>query len=394
MDRQKLLQQAEEHIFSTGLDDSAARLGLINMQYGLAKIHWVQRVLGLEPKATFVASPDLTVTRNVNRWQSGLGYGGKLAWGDGHQELVVLDVKPNWCGMLVGGLDNLPPVDILIDRVRALENETISLDGVPIKWDLGISNHFINLFRVQSLGEEIFPPFAFILHSSGDELRGESSLGDGLYWDRSETLLRKAEVIETPVGPLRILTGSEARSYYAFCRQADVFTRKRRRLAAERLFGGYTLINNDAHQCLVSMNEMLLGSYPVRADTIFPLTLRADLPAYLVRGKPNLADEIIEKLGFGQRARQLGVYERLASTNLIPHGGGYLFPHIRDILSVVELGGERYFEVSLDNGIRQFITNTRTIPYTYRGQEVVERSVELDMGELVARLDPVYGLKP
>ena len=33
-------------------------------------------------------------------------------------------------------------------------------------------------------------------------------------------------------------------------------------------------------------------------------------------------------------------------------------------------------------------------PFTYRGQEVAERIVELGMGELVARLDPVYGLKP
>ena len=84
MDRKRLLKQAEEHIFSTGLDDSAARLSLSNMKYGLAKIHWVQRELGLEPDATFVAAPDLTVTRNVNRWKSGIGYGGQTPGGE-HQ---------------------------------------------------------------------------------------------------------------------------------------------------------------------------------------------------------------------------------------------------------------------------------------------------------------------
>lgn len=393
MDRIRLLKQAEEHIFSTGLDDSAARLGLSNMKYGLAKIHWVQRELGLQADATFVAAPDLTVTRNVNRWKSGIGYGGKLVWGDGHQEFVVLDVKPNCCGMLVGGLDSLPAVDVLIDRIRALVREASSIEGVPIRWDLGISNHFVNLFQVQPLEDESLPPFAFILHASGSELRGSSPKGDGLYWDESEALSRRARVMETPFGALRILTGSEARAYYAFNCQVESFAAERRLLAAECLFGSYSLINNDAHQCLVSMNEMLLGSYSVREGTLFPLTLRADLPAYLLRGKPNATEEMIKQLGFGQRAIEWGVYERLTSANIVPHGGGYLFPHIKDVISVIEREGQRYFEIGLANGARQFITHPRNIPFTYRGQEVAERTVGLGMGELVARLDPVYGLK-
>ena len=108
MDRQLLLRRAEEHIFSTGLDDSGARLGLANMKYGLAKVHLAQEALGLAPDATFITAPDLTVTRNHHRWRSGFGYGGRLTWGDGQQELIILDLKPNCCGMLVGGLDDLP----------------------------------------------------------------------------------------------------------------------------------------------------------------------------------------------------------------------------------------------------------------------------------------------
>jgi len=72
MDKQELLRRAEEHIFSTGLDDSGARLGLANMRYGLAKIQWVQEVMGLRPNGTFVAAPDLSVTRNKNRWRTAL----------------------------------------------------------------------------------------------------------------------------------------------------------------------------------------------------------------------------------------------------------------------------------------------------------------------------------
>jgi hypothetical protein len=396
MERQALLQRATEHIFSTGLDDSGARLGLANMKYGLAKIHLAQEALGLAPDATFVAAPDLTVTRNHNRWRSGFGYGGRLTWGDGRQELVVLDLKPNCCGMLVGGLDHLPPRDMLLQRILALQADRISIDGIPLQWDFGQSNHFITVFRVTVLDDSHLLPYAFVIHGSGSELRGETVWGDGLYWDQSEALRRKAEILETPFGPLRLLTGQAARDYYAFFQQVDCFTKNRRLLVARRLFDDTTPYNNDTHQGLVSMNDIVLGTYLVRKgrETIFPLTLQAHLPAYLVRGCPNLSDAAIERLGLGERARRLGLYDRLRSANVIPHGGGYTFPHLQDVLSVIEMGQERCFELSLgtDDG-RQIVSGVHDLPYTYRGVEVVEHVVELGLGELVARLDPIYVLK-
>lgn len=403
MDRQTLLQRASEHIFSTGLEDSAARLGLANMKYGLAKIHLAQEALGMTPDATFVAAPDLTVTRNVNRWRSGFGYGGRITWGDGHQEWIPLDLKPNFCGMLVGGLHRLPARDTLLQRAQALQAEELSLDGIPLKWDFGVSNHFIALFRVTPLDDSSFLPYAFVIHGAGSELRGENAWGDGLYWDRSERLQRKAEILDTPFGPLRLLTGQSARDYYAFCQRVDGFAKERRLLIARRLFDDLTPYSNETHQGLVSMNDMVLGSHLVgegeettvrpRLTNVFPLTLRADLPTYLVRGRPNLSDAAIERLGLGERARRLGLYHRLRSANIIPHGGGYTFPHLRDVLSVIELGQERYFELSLADDRRQIVSDVRDLPYAYRGMEVVERVVELGLGELVARLDPVYVLK-
>jgi hypothetical protein len=396
MDKQTLLQRATEHIFSTGLDDSGARLGLSNMRYGLAKIHLAQEALGLAPDATFIAAPDLTITRNSNRWRSGFGYGGRLTWGDGQQELIILDLKPNCCGMLVGGLDDPPTRDTLLQRVLALQTEELSIDGIPLKWDFGQSNHFITLFRVTSLDGSLLLPYAFVIHGSGGELRGETAWGDGLYWDRSESLQRKAEVLETPFGPLRLLTGQAAKDYYAFFQRVDAFAKKRRLLIASRLFDEMTPYNNEAHQGLVSMNDMVLGIYLVRegGEAIFPLTLQAHLPAYLVRGCPNLSDTAIEHLGLEERARRLGLYDWLRSANVIPHGGGYTFPHLRDVLSVIELGQERYFELSLSAGDgRQIVSDVRDLPYAYRGMEVVERVVELGLGKLVARLDPLYVLK-
>jgi hypothetical protein len=395
MDEEELLRRSEEHIFSTGLDDSGAQLGLANMRYGLAKIHWVQEKLGLSPNGTFIAAPDLSVTRNRNRWRSGFGYGGKLAWGDGDQEFIVLDVKPNCCGMLVGGLDVLLSSDSVLREAQALKKETVFIDGVPIVWDFGISNHFISVFRVEPLGRDSLPPYVFIVHCSGGELRGQTSLGDGLYWDRSEALHAKAEVFETPFGPLRVLLGSQAVAYYAFFQRAEALARKRRCVAGERLFGDYQLINNDSHQGLLNMNEMVLGVYPIQGtESTFPLTLRADLPAYLVRGKPNLRPQTIEALGFGERARRWSLYERLRSANIVPHGGGYTFPHLQEVVSVMDIDGERYFKVNFGKGHgQQLLSDIRALSYTYRGDEVVSRVLELGMGDLLARLHVVYTLK-
>lgn len=396
MDRLMLLQRATEHIFSTGLDDSGARLGLANMKYGLAKIHLAQEALGLSPSATFIAAPDLAITRNRNRWRSGFGYGGRLTWGDGHRPLIILDLKPNCCGMLAGGLDRLPARDALLKRMEALRSLELNVNGIPVKWDFGKSNHFITLFRTTPLSDRAFLPYAFVIHGSGSELRGETPWGDGLYWDWSEALRRKADVLETPFGPLRLLTGQAAGDYYDFFQWVDAFSRQRRALIARRLFDDVTLYNNETHQGLVSMNEIALGVYAVREEeeAIFPLTLQAHLPAYLVRGRPNLSDETIERLGLAERAQRLGLYDRLRSANLLPHGGGYTVPHVQDVVSVIETEQQRYFELSFVTGEgRQIIDNVRDLPYAYRGGEVVERTVALGMGELVAQLDPIYGFK-
>jgi hypothetical protein len=176
----------------------------------------------------------------------------------------------------------------------------------------------------------------------------------------------------------------------------EAFSKQRRLLIAHRLFDETTVYNNETHQGLMNMNEMALGIYAVQGEegAVFPLTLQAHLPAYLIRNHPNLSEATIERLGWAERARRLGVHGRLKAANLVPHGGGYTFPHIQDVVSVIEVQQERFFELSFVTGEgRQIVNNVRDLPYAYRGMEVVERTVALDLGELVARLDPIYGLK-
>lgn len=395
MDLKQRLRRADDHIFSTGLSDSGARLGAFNMRYGLAKIHWVQEQLGQPANATFVSAPDLTVTRNTTRWHSGFGYGGSLTWGDGTQDLMILDTKPNACGMLVGGLDNLPDKRALLQRLHALRAEDVAIDGIEIQWDFGKSNHFIDLFRVEPLAEVDLPPYAFMMHFAGGELRSETQHGPGLYWERSPFWQECMQVFDTPFGLLRTLTGDDAHAYLDFFRYVDHFVQQRRLFAAGRLFDDYTLINNDTHQGLTHLNQIVLGCYRFTdTERIYPIGLRPDLPAYLVRGRPNLSPETIERLGFERRAQRLGAYDQLLEANLLPHGGGYAFPHIQDVVEVHEIDGERYYEVSLNTDAgNQIILNVRDVPYEYRGRQVVTRTVELNMAELIARLTPIYILK-
>lgn len=392
-----LLVRAADHIFSTGLRDGGTQLCRANMKYGLAKIHWAQEQLGLTPDATFISTPDMTITRNAARWQSGFGYGGKISWGDGKDDLVILNVKPNTCGMLVGGLDRLPDISDLVHKLEEMKDRKDQIDGIDIQWDFHLSNHFIDLFWVKPLGEVKFSEYVFIIHSSARELTGDNRMGFGLYYDRSQRLADMAEKLNTPFGPLYILTGSRAREYYEFHCYAEKYSKQKRILAAEALFGEFQLISNEVHQRLANMNEILLGCHLLPEkdpEIILPLVLRADLPAYLVKGKPNLGNAEIESLGFTRRSQRLGVANRLMNANIIPHGAGYTFPHLLNVCQVFEHNDQRYFEIDLlnDRG-KKVISNPREIPYLYRGREVVLKSLELNLCELLAKLVPRYVLK-
>lgn len=395
MDREDRLTRAEAHIFSTGLDDSGASLALANLRYGIAKIHFVQEALGMRPDASFVTAPDFTVTRNSTRWRSGFGYGGAITWGDGSDELVILDLKPNACGMIVGGLEDMPhPLEVL-ERLHALAGEPVEIDGVPVRWDFGTSNHFVDICRVVAATGEDLPPFAFLMHFAGDELRGESRVGPGLYWDRSPALQERMRVYETPFGPLRVLLGEDACGYHGFYRRVEAFVRERRRLAAGRVFGDYLMLNNETHQGLVGLNRMVLGCYCFGdGDGLYPVALRPDAPSYLVRGRPNLSREAMERLDLGARARRLGVERHVAGAHLLPHGGGYVFPDIRRVRRVHQLDGRRFFELETRPGRnRQIVEDVRDLPFEYRDRRVLDRAMELGMAEVVASLWPEIVLK-
>jgi hypothetical protein len=397
MDREEYLSRAKDHLFMTGINDNGMKLCAANIVYGIAKIHFLQEKLGLKADATFISTPDATITRNAERWNNGFGYGGKVEWGNGTLELMILDLLPNACGMLVGGLEELPQIETLIDKVSTIsvKSSDIKVNGIKVVWDFGKGNHFIDVFKVRDImGMENFLPYMFIIHGAGDELRDDNTKGYGLYYYRSKRLENMAKKIDTPFGKIRFLTGKEASDYYEQYKFVDDFSKRRRIEFAKRLFGDFKIISNETHQGLAEINTMLLGCHLIKDNKILPIALRGDLPAYLVYGEPSFTKEQIENLGFEKRAKKLDLTERLRNANVVPHGGGYHFPDILSVLKVIENNGQRYFLVDLinDRG-KKVIKDLREIPYDYRGRMVVLRTLELGLAKIIAKLIPLYVLK-
>ncbi|MFX0211897.1 MAG: hypothetical protein ACFFDT_38330, partial [Candidatus Hodarchaeota archaeon] len=223
----------------------------------------------------------------------------------------------------------------------------------------------------------------------------------GLYHYKSKRLQEMAETLQTPFGDIHYLTGNDAIQYFDFCNYSGSFSQKRRLIAANHLFGdNLKVITNTNHQGLLTMNEILLGSQNTRdksSNGLFPLAVRADLPAYLMYGKRNFNEDAIEYLGFSKRADRYGVKHRLLNADIIPHGGGYMFPQLLEVVNVYRTkNGTRYFACDMASGpvdTQQIMDTPKEIQFVYRGRQVVSRTQELGLGTVVAKLIPKMVLK-
>lgn len=398
LSKKELLNRAKKHLFSLGTNDGASSLCKWNFQYGLAKIHYTQEHYGLKPNATFISSPDETISRNSKRWRSGYGYGGKITWGDPKDPFIIVDVKPNACGMLVGGLDALPKPEDIIQNIHKMSLEDTYIDNVKINWDFHKGNHFIDIFETDQNFEESanYPKFMFVIHGSAPEVRNATEKGVGLYYDKSKTLRDMCKEVETPFGTTLILEGSDAKEYMKSYQYAKWLAAERRKMAAYKIFGEFLEISNPVHQGLLSYGEMLLGSQHIteNPDKLFPVALRSDLPMYLITALPNLTDDHIDELGFEKRALKYEVMHHLENFNVIPHGGGYKLPHINRVIDVLEIDGSRYFicEQKQEDAIAIYSDVTET-QFVYRGKAIINKIEELNLGEIKLKLHPKHVIK-
>ncbi len=397
LNKSEILKIAKKFYFSMGVDDCSSFLCRRNMYYGLSKILWAQEHIGMEPNATFVTSPDESITRNSSRWNNGIGYGGKLSWGNGKSKVIFLDSMPNACGMLAGMLDSLPDPKELVQRILNIERKSYFVNNIEIEWDFGKGNHFIDVFSLKKITESELPDYAFVIHGGTGELKGDNPNGMGLYYNKSKILKEMFKTIETPFGNAKVLFDNDAKDYMKLYKIADNFSKKKRLLIAELIFGDFKTITNPNHQALINYNEHLLGTNNTKdssANGIFPIMLKADLPGYIVRGKDNISDEVIEAMGFAKRANDLGIYHRLSNANILPHGGGYRLKDISNVVEVIETKGKRFFicEMTNDVGLK-ILSDFREVEFTYRGKEVMIRTLELGLVEPIAKLIPNFVLK-
>lgn len=396
---EKLLQLAEERIFSFGPRDLASALSYKNMCYGLGKIIYV-----LQGDAYCVFGPDATITRNKGRWLSGFGYGGVIRWcGD---NIAFPEIRPNACGMLLMRLNNFSSKEDLIRKASEVEEKEITLDGIEINPDFGKGNHFFEIYEPLEVSEDVsdvFPEDAYfaILHGSAPELK------DNMYsWEG------KGERVETPLGDITVLYDDEAEKYYKEWSYLESFSKRRREILAREVVGEHEAISNLTHQGLFSKNEARLGCYDSmegNGDVLFPISLRWDIPTYVFKGKQNLTDKIIHRLGFYERAERLDLLEELKNVNILPHGGGYDLKLPYGEIEIISTSFGNIFalsglepapdvsEISIGKGVSKFgemvVTDPKSLPYTYRGKRVIGKTNELELGEMRAKLRPILTIK-
>jgi hypothetical protein len=223
-----------------------------------------------------------------------------------------------------------------------------------------------------------------VLHGAAPELRDDNRWGPGLYLDRSVRLEKRSRLFTTPWGPLHVLVEEAVADYMRLHDQAARFAAARRLHFAREIFGEVTVLANDLHQGLSSWGEMYLGCHPVPDEqALLPFMIAADQPGYLLQGNPRAGEQLLDSLGWRDRAVRLGVLERLESASLVAHGAGYAVPGPGE---VVVHAGEGAAQVALRRGGKT-ITDVRAMVGGYRGREVLDRTLELRLARIAYELE-------
>jgi hypothetical protein len=403
MGDKELLAFASQRIFSLGLRDLSSALSYENMRFGLAKMIYALN----SPDVYCVFGPDATITRNVERWNSGFGYGAVLRWPE--KGVFFPEIKPNGCGMLLVKLDELPSKEELIKKAAEVEKSEIILDGVRLKPDFGKGNHFFEFYKPIGVSPDVEDRIPedcgyAIIHGSAQEKKDEFYGPDG------------CEKVETPLGDISVLSGAAGKKYYRRWLSFNDFSKRRREVLAEAVLGDCEVISNLTHQGIFRENEVRLGchdtldeSYP-KGDALFPIALRWDHPVYLFRGKENLSDDVLGMTGFDSRAEELGLLDGLRNINILPHGGGYrvnlqyskikvvrtdignhfILSDAKPISKVDEIGVDKKRVSSFGEMI---VMNPRELPFDYRGRSIIQKVMEYDLATPVAKLQPLMTLK-
>jgi hypothetical protein len=234
-----------------------------------------------------------------------------------------------------------------------------------------------------------FAPYAFVVHGGDSEVKRPSVLGIGLDYEKSLPLRERMSTLQTPLGPVHVLLDQAARDYHECYLQCEEYSKQKRALLSRELFGEYTMISNEIHHGFSHPNTALLGCYQFQrgSKTLYPVTLRSDVPTYVVQGSTEeaLNGQLIESLPPLLR-------EQLTRVGVLPHGGGYTYPEVQSFVAIEEIDGKRYSILEGATKNRRVLANLNTLPYAYRGEEVMACLEQYHLGKVVARLHPLFSL--
>jgi hypothetical protein len=399
--KKELFQLAEKRMISFGVEDGACKLSRMNGQYGLAKMLWTQEKIGEEKTACFISTPDETITRNTKRFNAGVSYGGAYLWGSDNNKIVFPDIYVNSCGMLVAGLHEKPELNYLLERLSELFKKERYIGEYKIKWDLWKSNHFLDIFKVTKKEPEFeFPyPYSLVIHMGCSELATlkHKGLAINANWEKMED--QDIKVFETPWGKWPTLLGEKAVNYLELAQFANNFADERRKILVEALFEKeeMKICYNAPHQSLRTMNRAYLGAHDLREvkkGEAIPFMLNAEETCYLFEKKENIKMDLLNKKT-QERTVEQGMEKQIGSLDFLPHGGGYAFGEKMEPEKVITSpDGTRLFSLKVEKSNAEFlISQARELPFYYRGKEVYEKTVELELGKAVVELFPELVIK-
>jgi len=163
---------AEKNLFSLGLKDVSEEIGKENAKWFIANIHSIQEKLGYEKKAMVVGAPNFSFQTSSNKFRRGVPEGAWFMWGDNTYDFVPTDFEIDFCGMLIGTVEEDLRLERILDTLHKMREKRYEIDNVEIErsyfWP---GSHFLKLYDVKNYKALDLPKNVAVLHTSSNEMR-------------------------------------------------------------------------------------------------------------------------------------------------------------------------------------------------------------------------------
>ena len=370
---------AKKYLFSLGLKDVAEEIGKENAKWFIAIIHSIQEKLGYKKQAIVVGAPDFTFQTSSNKFCRGIPEGAKFMWGDNTYDFVPADLELDFCGMLVGAVEEDLNLERILNTLYEMREKRYEINNIEIEksyfWP---GSHFLKLYDVKNYKTLDLPKNVVVLHTSSNVMR-----------NRLKDFVRERyEEIETPFGKTCVLRGKNAREYKKCCKYASDFSKRKRQILFKEIFDGETIANHN-HCDLKGLNEAIIGCDVVDEGEVSVISLIDR--AYLVKGKKNLSSEKIEEC-FGTRSIEEWAYNYLLNLNMVSHGGGHELPRVDRLEKIIFYPKGRVFVLKCGSRTEAY-EDMWNIPRDYRVEGILEKVQSLELANHYATLQLIYSVK-